>query len=54
VVTWPDQDANCNKIGKHAVSRHIEREWMGKCNVVLCLRKMGERWETKKDQDRGQ
>jgi len=46
-------DANCNTMGKHTVSRHIEREWMGERNVVLYLRKMGVRWETEEDQDRG-
>ena len=53
MVTWPDQDADCSKMGKHTASRHSEREWMGESNVVLYLRKMGERWETEGDRDRG-
>ena len=53
MVTWPDQDANCNRMGKHTVNRHIERERMGESNVVLYLRKVGERWETTEDRDRG-
>jgi hypothetical protein len=40
-------------MGKHTVSRHIEREGMGESNVVLYLRKVGERWETEEDQDLG-